>query len=291
MSKTIFRYPGGKSKKSIRNLILSYAPKSYTEYREPFVGGGGIFFSIDPNTIRWINDINENLISVYLALRDRPADFISKCRQIRPSKSNEAKAYPKPGSKGKKYNKRLLDQFKLLCKDKSDPALSYFFINRTVWAGRVNYTQQSRLYFSNPNGWNIVKTNKLEMAAKVVINTKITSGHYHDLLNQDGKNVWIYCDPPYFSDSERNNMSQLYEYSFDRNDHQKFINTVANCKHKVLISYDDHPEINKMAKSANLFINKHTWTYCGNSKLEKDIGKELIITNYKTDIKQCSTFV
>ena len=42
--KSIFRYPGGKSKPAIQKTILKYVPQDIKEYREPFVGGGGIFY-------------------------------------------------------------------------------------------------------------------------------------------------------------------------------------------------------------------------------------------------------
>ena len=63
--KLIFRYPGGKSKISVRKKILTYFPDAYEEYREIMVGGGGIFFTIPNNINRWINDIDLNLMLVY----------------------------------------------------------------------------------------------------------------------------------------------------------------------------------------------------------------------------------
>ena len=81
----ILRYPGGKSKKAIRDRLLSYAPREYSEYIEPFCGGAGLFWAIDKNKQRWLNDINPYLMSVYEALRDRPDDFIGECRNIDPA--------------------------------------------------------------------------------------------------------------------------------------------------------------------------------------------------------------
>ncbi len=96
--------------------------------------------------------------------------------------------------KGKLHNKRLGEKFKELLEDReNDPALSYFFINRTVWAGRVNYSIPSRLYYSNPQGWNITKTPKLRQAGELMKDTKITCGDFAPLLQEPGKDVWIYC--------------------------------------------------------------------------------------------------
>lgn len=74
--KSPFRYPGGKSKASVLAQIMRFAPKDLSEYREPFVGGGGVFFGLEKQCRSWINDINMGLVAVYKALRDRPKEFI-----------------------------------------------------------------------------------------------------------------------------------------------------------------------------------------------------------------------
>jgi DNA adenine methylase len=142
--KSIFRYPGGKSVSTVQKRILKYKPNDINEYREPFVGGGGIFFAMDKIENRWINDIDKNLMTVYLALRDRPDDFINKCRQIEPQKPDEEKVATKPGGKAL-YNKRLKEVFEYFAENETcDQALRYFFVNRTVWYGRVRYITVSQ---------------------------------------------------------------------------------------------------------------------------------------------------
>lgn len=278
---TIFRYPGGKSKESVRSKIFAHAPYDYSEYREPFVGGGGIFFAVPPRIRRWINDVHPGLIAVYAALKERPDEFIAKCREIEPAKPGEPEDYPKAASKGKKYNARLMRFFKEICSDETaDQALRYFFVNRTVWAGRVNYDVPSRLYFSNPQGWNIVKTQKLDVAAKLMKRTKVTLGDYSAVLSAPGDHVWIYCDPPYYSDTERQRLSQLYSNTFSEADHIRLFEDVKKCKHKVMISYDDHERVRELATDARLEIIPCEWTYCGSSKESKETGKELILVNY-----------
>ena len=72
----VLRYPGGKSKPQARDQIKAYFPDTFAAYREPFLGGAGIFFSVDPAIPRWINDLNRPLIAVYEALKARPKEFI-----------------------------------------------------------------------------------------------------------------------------------------------------------------------------------------------------------------------
>jgi len=281
MLKSPFRFPGGKSKKSIRQRILKYAPKIYKEARFPFVGGGGIFFAIDPNIKRWINDIDMDLMSVYIALKERSQEFIEECKKIEPQKLSEKLTSTKKGGK-KIYNARLKKVFDQFVKDKNmDPALRYYFLNRVVWYGRVNYDLPSRLYYSNPQGWNIIKKDVLEKAAEFLKNTHITIGPYEKLLQQKGDSVFIFADPPYLKNTNLQRSSQLYKYGFTLEQHKKFAEDVQKCKHKVLITYDDNPLIRQMYPSSEGFtIIEENWTYCGTSKSKKEKGKELIIINY-----------
>jgi DNA adenine methylase len=290
------RYPGGKSKTKVQKLILAYKPAKISEYREPFVGGGGIFFGLQPapNLKRWINDANEDLIKVYLAFRDHADEFIEACRFIKPMQPGEPEVSTKTAN-GAKYNQRLGEEFKRFAADtKGWPALRYFFINRTVWGGRVNYdpAMASRMYYSNPKGWNVVaKPHFLEDVAEHLQGTRITSGSYEQLLLEDGQDVWVYLDPPYLVDTEFNGTDKLYQFGFTKEDHIKFAETCRKSKHKLCISYDNQDFIKDLFKGFH--IHEHEWVYsgarkAGETELKRKTGKELIITNYEKPGKQMS---
>mgnify|MGYP001594517405 FL=1 len=271
----IFRYPGGK-RKAIRK-ITNRMPNFVREIREPFVGGGSFFFAIPTDVKRWINDIHPGLISVYTALRDNKEEFIKKCRDIKPASRDDFKVLI-----GKTLqNKRLYDKFQEMVKDRDkDQALSYFFINRTVWAGRVNYSLPSRLYYSNPNGWNLAHTNKMELAACHMKNAKITCGDYSVLLEESGEDVVIFADPPYVCNTEMPATDQQYEYNFTYKDHERFAKLAKKCVHKMIISYDDHKLVRELFAGSHFKIYEEEWKYSGSTLSKKKIGKELILVNY-----------
>lgn len=166
-----------------------------------------------------------------------------------------------------------------MCRDESiDLAIRYFFINRTVWEGRVTFHLPSRLYFSNPAGWNIIKTNKLEKASKLMKNVEISRLDCRYLLSYPGKDVFIYLDPPYVKNSNLPKTSQLYTYNFTIKDHELLCEAVKKCQHNIMVSYDNCDLIRDLYK--DFYINELEWKYCGSSLKEKETGKELIITNY-----------
>ena len=63
------KWAGGK--RQLLGEIQARLPQSYGDYYEPFVGGGAVFFDLNPRTAT-INDKNTSLINAYCQIRDNP---------------------------------------------------------------------------------------------------------------------------------------------------------------------------------------------------------------------------
>ena len=270
------RYPGGKSKPQARDQIKAYFPESFGEYREPFVGGAGIFFSVDPAIPRWINDLNRPLVAVYEALKARPKEFIAACQAIAPATPDEPQVTVRSG---KTHPKRLLELFDaLLHDDTADAALRYLFLNRCAWNGRVMLEpdRRRRTVFTKPKGWSHGLLQRMAKAADVLRDATITNSDFKWLLDEPGNDVLVFCDPPYMKDTEYSKSGKLYEHGFTTEDHRRLRDAVARCPHRVVLSYDDHPRIRELYRK--LYVHEASWTYMLRS--DGRLGRELIITNY-----------
>ena len=134
-----FRYAGGKF--YARKLILSHVP-SHTAYIEPFAGGGSIFFAKHKVPFNQLNDIDDELINVYLTIRDNPDDLIYflKRRTVKESRVPEKFTNsvligdPLPASK------ELHGFFKNEYKPKNNigRAGRWSYLNRTSYSGIMN---------------------------------------------------------------------------------------------------------------------------------------------------------
>ena len=279
---SILRYPGAKNAAAVQQLIMSHAPKAFLEYREPFAGSAAICFAVGAAVPRWINDKHPGLMSVWKALHDCPQDFIARCRTISPAEHGEA-VVTMPS--GKQYPKRLYDLFhQMLVDEAADAALRYLFLNRMSWNGRVilDPLRRSRNYFSNPRGWSIVHTARMERAAAQIQGTRITCGDYLPLLEEPGEGVFIYADIPYVSETKRPPSAKLYEVGFTWSDHHRFALAARNCRHNLLISLDDDPVVWELYKGFH--IRRAEWRYMGTK--DRKMGSELIITNYPIETMQ-----
>lgn len=70
--KPLVKWPGGKSREL--KYILPHLPKSYSSLVSPFVGGGALFFALEPNQA-FINDVDDDLISFYENVKYQNRDF------------------------------------------------------------------------------------------------------------------------------------------------------------------------------------------------------------------------
>jgi len=67
------KWVGGK--RQLMSSIAKLLPKKYTNYYEPFIGGGALLFGLQPkNAI--INDLNTELINVYKIIKNELEELI-----------------------------------------------------------------------------------------------------------------------------------------------------------------------------------------------------------------------
>ncbi|MBA2495051.1 MAG: DNA adenine methylase [Acidobacteria bacterium] len=74
---------------------------------------------------------------------------------------------------------------------------------------------------------------------------------YEKVINGEGKNVFLFLDPPYFSATS----SALYGKNGNLHktfDHAQFAETLKKCPHKWLLTYDDSPFVRDLFSFANI---------------------------------------
>ena len=72
--KPIIKWVGGKAQ--LTQKIREMLPKDYRKYYEPFLGGGAVLLDLCPEEAE-VNDINPELINIYLQVRDNIEEVIA----------------------------------------------------------------------------------------------------------------------------------------------------------------------------------------------------------------------
>lgn len=256
--KSPYRYPGGKyyAVKYIMPFLLCV---DHNEYREPFVGGGSLFFAKPKCPINWINDLEPEIINTYQAIAD--SDL---CEELIERVTKEV------------ASKERHTQIKTLSAlTKLDRAFKTYYLNRTSYSGIIkNPSWGYRVGKSSPpTNWGAF----LENAHKKLKDVKITSMDFDDVMSTPSNNqVLVYLDPPYYHAGQK----RAYIKSFTINDHIRLANTLRKTRFSFCLSYDECPEIRDLYSWAN--IQTCSWNYnIANSHGKKRTkGNELIITNY-----------
>ncbi|MDF5712113.1 MAG: DNA adenine methylase [Nostoc sp. S4] len=268
MIKSPLRYPGGKSKAI--NQIVEYLPESFSEFREPFVGGGSVFIYLRqkfPDLKIWINDLNREL---FLFWKFAQSDIVQLVKEIRHIKV--------------KYIDGKLLFLELTSVDVGtlsdlERAIRFFVLNRITFSGTVEsggFSQEA--FHKRFTDSSIERLEKLENILSK--NVHITNLDYSHLLKSEGKDVFLFLDPPYFSATK----SKLYGRDGDLHtsfEHQRFAEILQQCHHRWLITYDNSTQIIENFQWAN--ISEWELQYGMNNYKQSGAakGKELFITNYE----------
>ena len=74
------KWAGGK--RGIIKTLLSKIPLQFTDYYEPFLGGGALFFELHSMVRKaYISDINKELMLTYQAIKEQPQGLIDKLHE------------------------------------------------------------------------------------------------------------------------------------------------------------------------------------------------------------------
>lgn len=273
MIKSPLRYPGGKSR-AIKQ-IANYLPKSFLEYREPFVGGGSVFFYIkhtSPTIKYWVNDLNKDLYCFWKAVRLNLEQLVEKIEYYKDNYTNGKALFQELTNNQVNIENLTIDE----------RAVRFFILNRITFSGTVESGGFSQEAFDKR-----FTDSSIERVANLkdtLQDVQITNFDYSVLLEAPGDEVFLFLDPPYLSATA----SRLYgkrgilHTSFD---HQRFAKVLQKCSHKWMITYDDSEEIIQNFQDF-AFIYKWELQYgMNNYKQDKAAkGKELIITNYEGNL-------
>jgi len=242
-NRTIVNYTGGK--KNIRGKILSYFPKDYIIYIEPF-GGSYSVGMLQKSEVEIYNDLEDNVYCLFKVLADPElfTEFKKKCDLTY-------------------YNESIRNEFKSNLKNKElsilDRAYYFFIINRFSLSGvggfcmdvavRRGMSRSISAFLST-----VECLEEFHQRISRIIISKKDGIKLLKLYDRDG--VFFYCDPPYIWSKRSSSMK--YAVDMDKEKHQEFINTILGMKKaKILISGYKSKEYNILEENGFTCVGIH----------------------------------
>jgi DNA adenine methylase len=187
LASPVLKWVGGK--RQLLDRLTPLFPKTYTNYCEPFIGGGAVLFSLQPKNAV-INDINSELIGVYNTIKNDVDALIERLTEFENTKDCF-------------YDVRSWDRDVAIYNQLTDidKAARVIFLNKTCYNGlyRVNSAGEFNTPFGRYKNPNIVNESTLRAVNEYfnTANVKILNGSYLNAVKGLPKGSFVYLDPPY----------------------------------------------------------------------------------------------
>lgn len=231
--KPIIKYRGGKSKEI--PLLAPYIPQYTGRYIEPFLGGGAMFFHLEPERAI-INDINRRLMNFYVAVQQNYLEItneLSRLERVYTTNRNVFDALKKlhPEERVVDNNEELYyhlrDMYNGLTKSEYSEAALYYFINKTAYSGMIRFNAKGE--YNVPYGrYKHFNTNLITERHHILLaNSEIHNADYREIFTLAEPEDFVFLDPPYdciFSDYGNDE----YKDGFDEESHRQLANDFHN---------------------------------------------------------------
>lgn len=215
--KPLIKWSGGKSDEL--DLIMPHIPINYETYIEPFVGGGALYFHLEPKKAV-INDIHKELIIFYQTIKSGKGE---KIYELMNEYHNTEETY---------YNIRKLNPKTKLLK-----AFQFYYLRKTCYRGMLRYNSSGKFNvaygkYKKINYEDVKNKNYIKMMK----NTEILNKDFEEIFKKfgDNKNNFCFIDQPYDS------VFVDYGYcKFEKKDQERLSEAFKNTKMKCLMIVGD----------------------------------------------------
>ena len=268
------KWVGGK--RQLMPEIRRMLPKGVANhpYYEPFIGGGALFFELQPKRAI-INDYNEELINVYTVIRDNPNELIEDLKRHK----NTAEYF---------YEIRAIDRQPLFSNlTKIERASRIIYLNKTCYNGlyRVNNAGEFNSPFGKYKNPNIVNEPVIKAVSKYLNSPQIqiSNGDYELILRDIPTNSFVYLDPPYYPISESSNFTGYVQGGWDEGDQLRLRDVCDRLNDngiKFLLSNSASDFIREIYSDYNIHIVQANRFVNSNSSRRGQVD-EFLICNYE----------
>lgn len=238
----IVKWVGGK--RQLMFELIKNMPKSYNRYFEPFIGGGALFFELQPEQA-YISDMNEELINLYSVVRDNVYELIKDLSKHEVSKEYFLEI----------RNIDRTEQYTEL--SDVERASRFIYLNRTCFNGmyRVNSQGQFNVPFGHYKNPRIIDENNLLNCSELLKKTEIKCADFSEILTKVKKGDLVYFDPPYVPLNETSSFTSYTKDGFDINMQFKLrdvCDELDSMSVKFMLSNSDTKLVNELYENYNI---------------------------------------
>ena len=271
------RWAGGKS--WLCSRIERYLPNSFSDYYEPFLGGGAVYFYLSSlgllkhNIV--LSDLNEDLIQAYLEVRDNCRTLIDSLKAISISEHEYYRIR-------EKYNCGM---------DKQNRGLFFIYLNRAGFNGIYRVSKAGKYNVPYGCGRMVISPDYERLLAedsKILQKALIEHRNFDYLLDPEfhfRPNSLVFIDPPYTVSHNNNGFIAYNKNLFsidsqiklrlllDKIDSEESFFIMTNAKHNIIQKIFD----------GYFFFEESRASVIGGKGAERGVTCEYIVTNFEKE--------
>ena len=257
------RWAGGK--RWLIKQLHNYLPVSgFNQYHEPFIGGGSIFFHLQPKKA-FISDLNKELINAYTAVQQDVELVISFLKGFK----NIEEDY---------YQIRSIK----FC-DFFQEAARFIYLNQTSFNGiyRVNLSGEYNVPYGKRHNFKFNYDN-LRKVSKNIKNTSFSSGDFSEAIQNIKKGDLVFLDPPYTVTHNSNGFIQYNQKIFSLSEQYKLsemIDKIKDIGAYYILTNAAHPEVKSIFQKDDPIFEVNRSSTVGGIGSKRGKYAELIMTN------------
>ena len=273
--KTPLRYPGGKSRACTKMQYYFPDLRNYTEFREPFLGGGSVAIHVSkmyPHLKITVNDLYEPLINFWMNLQMFGSDLSSEIKKLKLAHPNQKSA------------EGLFKESKKIVNDNTktniERAVAFYIVNKCSFSGLTECSSFSKQ--ASDSNFSLRGIEKLPEYSEIISNWHINSYSYEYCLREnihDG--LFMYLDPPY---DIKDNLYGKKGAMHKKFDHDKFAEDCDGHTSDMMVSYNSSQLVKDRFKNWTVteFDLTYTMRSVGDYMHDQQQRKELLLLNYST---------
>jgi len=258
----ILKWPGGK--RLLADKIVALMPTRYDRYIEPFLGGGAVFFRLQPSRAV-LADADPALINCYTQIRDHPDQVL---RALARMKNSETEYYRIRASRPRTNVSR---------------AAKLVYLANLGFNGvyRLNFRGEYNVPYGHRPDRRPVDPAHVRSASVMLRRASLRDGDFETTLRTAGSGDVVYLDPPYTVAHANNGFIRYNARLFSWSDQQRLAIAAREAASRgafVVVTNADHISVRNLYPNFQEILVERASTIAATSSKRKLVTESIFYT-------------
>lgn len=262
--KPFLRWAGGK-RWFLKHLESLTRSRAFNNYHEPFLGGGAVFFHLNPQQTSYLSDLNAELVETYLAIK---SDVENVIKELKKFKNTEEDYYRIRDSRYQSEVRR---------------AARFIYLNQTSFNGIYRVNLQG--VYNVPYGFRtkpFFDTSQLTQIQGRLQKAIISQSDFEVVTSNLQKNDLVFLDPPYTISHNDNGFVKYNQKLFSLEDQFRLAGLIDQIKKKkafYILTNAGHHKIEEIFEKGDRKFKIKRASLIGGINAVRGRFEEIIFTN------------